>query len=1176
MDKNILKKFAIESRKELTEKIETKIKKFFVDEEFKVVINGDIYSLVNEKHTLILTKREYDDRCLLIKRIKEITLEQVIEEAAYTWFNRIIAIRYMEIHDYLPLTKDNQSLGIRVLSSRDNHPDPEIMKFSNLTNSELDIDLNKSYYMTLRDDNKKFEYILLLICKKLGKVIPQVFDGVTDYIDLLIPDNLLNESGYITKVLRDVPEENYNDVEIIGWLYQYYNQTEKDRVISAKKVYKKNEIPFATQLFTPDWIVKYMVENSLGKFWIEHGGNKNLINNWKYYIKTENEELKEKVDPKEIKCIDPCSGSGHILIYMFEILYQIYESYGYSKNDIVEFILENNLYGLDIDDRAGQLSILSVILKAREYDKRIFNKKIIQNLNVMSIQESNGLNKDVLDIIKSNEEDIEGYTLNETIDYIYENFENAKEIGSLLILDNKDYNQVIEKINKLTNEQLNIFDIEKQNTINEKYLPLILNAKLLTQKYEVVVTNPPYMNKGLMSENLKKYIFDKYNKYKTDISACFIIKEVNLLKSDGYVGLMTPNVLLYISSFEELREEILNKASINSLIKLSNGCFFKEATVDIVTFILSLNKINKSIFVSLDKKNSNIDEQEKLFEEAISQRKQNQFFVLEQDLFFNIPGKNFAFWLPPEILKTFSNVNIGDITFPKAGVVTGSDKDFIRNWYEVNFDDICFEIKEKGDFGKYYVFQKGGDYRRWFGNNEYVIALKKLYDPAFYNSSIRKGDKDFYFKEGIGWSQIGSNKEKSFRMIKNAVCGTATPMLYLKNEKYKNYLLGLLNTKYAELLINTLNPTLKLHANEVAKIPFIINEDELEEIDKLVKDNIELCKLEWDLYETSWEFCKHPLMPSCNYYEKLENCISNIYNLWEIFINNQFEILKKNEENLNKKIIKNYEIQEELNYVIKDKDITIRKANKEREIKSLISYAVGCMFGRYSLDQEGLVYAGGEFDESKYKIFKADKDNVLPITDEAYFGDDIVSKFKKFIEIVYGKETLNDNMNFIAETLGKKNDETDEDTIRRYFINDFYNDHIKMYQKKPIYWLFDSGKKNGFKCLIYMHRYDEQTVAKIRLDYLHRMQNTYEKMLQNVEYKLQEELSIQDKKDLLKKQSELTAKLQETNEYDERIAHIANQRINIDLDDGVTVNYNKFVYKNPKTGKEESVLGKIK
>ena len=396
MNKAVLKKFAIESRSDLMSRMSKEIDKLYYNENFDVNKQGELYILTNDmNHTLKLTEEEYNKRELLIKRINEVSYEQVVEESAYTWFNRIIAIRYMEIHDYLPLTKDNRSIGIRVLSSKDNTPDPEILKFSILNNNELDINFNLEKYNSLTEENR-YTYILSLICKKLGKVIPQVFDGITDYIDILIPDNLLSDSGFITKLIKEVPEENFNNVEVIGWLYQYYNQTEKDRVISAKKAYKKNEIPYATQLFTPDWIVKYMVENSLGRYYVEHNNGKDIINHWKYFINDNLTINNNRIDPKQITFIDPCCGSGHILVYAFEVLYQIYLNSGYNKNDIPELILTNNLYGLDIDDRAGQLAILSVLLKAREYDKSIFNKEIVRNLNIMSIQESNTIDKSSL------------------------------------------------------------------------------------------------------------------------------------------------------------------------------------------------------------------------------------------------------------------------------------------------------------------------------------------------------------------------------------------------------------------------------------------------------------------------------------------------------------------------------------------------------------------------------------------------------------------------------------------------------------------------------------------------------------------------------------------------------------------------------------------------------------
>ena len=1225
MDKGILKKFAIESRKDLMEKIKNKINTFYINEEFKKEQKGEIYVLSNEKHSLSLTNEEYQKRELLIKRIKELSLEQVIEEAAYTWFNRIIAIRYMEINDYLPLTKDNQSLGIRVLSSKDNTPDPEILKFTNLINPDLDINFKKEKYVELIDDNEKFKYVLLLVCKKLGRVIPQVFDGITDYIDILIPDNLLNDTGFITKIINEVPEENYNQVEILGWLYQYYNQTEKDRVISAKKAYKKNEIPYATQLFTPDWIVKYMVENSLGRYWVEHNGDgtvypadnlhpsnnlypsSSITSNWKYFIKDNIENKEDKLNPTEITFIDPCCGSGHILVYAFEVFYQIYFKSGFNKNDIPELILKNNLYGLDIDDRAGQLSILSVLLKAREYDKNIFNKEVVKNLNIMSIQESNTISEISIDNITTN-------NIKEQAKYLIDNFRNAKEIGSLLILENYDYLQLEKNIN---NDET-IFGIE----LKEKLIPIIKTAKILTQKYDIVATNPPYMNKGTMSINLKNYIFEKYSNYKTDLFSSFIVRNINLAKNNSYLGFMTPYVWMFISSYEELREYIFANVSIDSLIQFEYSAF-EEAVVPICSFVLNNSKENKyGKYIKLSNYKGGMKEQEKKYLNIINNKNEN-YFIIDMDKMKKIPGKPVSYWLSDKMLTTFENKNVSDFTFSKAGVVTGNDNLFIRLWYEVKNTDINF--KSSKIYSKYHLFQKGGGFRRWYGNREYVIALNDLYNDNLVNNSVRRGDKDFYFKTGIGWSQIGSNAEKSFRKIDNSICGTATPTLYLIDNKYYNYLLSLLNTKYSEVLVNIFNPTLNLLTTDVGKIPSIIDESAIKEIDNLVNLNIQISKEDWDSYETSWDFKKHPLLEFIDSMPGLhdtnikvqpthlkiiknnygEDCfiadeipmkakISDSLRRWEEYTEKQFDKLKENEEKLNEIFIDIYGLKDELTPEVEDKDITIRKADKEREIKSLISYAVGCMFGRYSLDKEGLIYAGGDFDEiykkhkktdggwagvslANYKVlndngqeidlsFEVDNDNVIPITDEAYFSDDIVERFKTFISVVYGEKTLNENLDFIAETLGKKGTETSEDTIRRYFVNDFFNDHVKTYQKRPIYWLFDSGKKNGFKALVYMHRYNENLIPKVRLDYLHRMQTTYEKLLVDVNDKLTSELSMTDKKEAQKRQADLNAKLQEIKEYDEKIAHIANQRISIDLDDGVKVNYDKF----------KDILAKIK
>lgn len=1167
MDKTILKKFAIESRQELMEKVANKINRFFVDEEFNVNQNGEVYVLVNDKHTLRLTKNEYENRQLLVKRIKEITLEQVIEEAAYTWFNRIIAIRYMEIHDYLPLTKDNQSLGVRVLSSKDNTPDPEIMKISILTNSDLDIEFNKEYYGTIQDNNKRFEYILLLVCKKLGKVIPQVFDGITDYIDILIPDNLLNDSGYITKLLNDVSDKNFEQVEIIGWLYQYWNIEEFNRIydgdMSNRRIEPK-DIPAATQLFTPDWVVKYMVENSLGRYYIEHGGNEKLIDNWSYFINNSSIKKQEKIIPTEIKCIDPCSGSGHILVYMFEVLYQIYESYGYAKKDIADEILKNNIYGLDIDNRASQLSILSLLLKAREFDKNIFNKDISKQLNVMSVESSANI-----EILLQNSNMSE--ESKKLCEYLIKTFKNSKEIGSLLIAEKKDYSKLLME---LDNEN-NIFDLE----IKKYLMPLIKQANVLSMKYNIVVTNPPYMNKSKMSNNLSSYCDDNFKIAKGDMATAFYYDYIqNKLEKDGYLSMITTVSWMYIKTFEELRMHILNNYEFTSLVDFGTELF--EGKIGHLPIVSWVNKkadeINSEIYaIKLSQFNYSLRDKKK--EEFYN--KENVFNISQKQL-FAIPGCPIAYWISDKMIKCFEDSkSLSEISKPVQGLATADNGRFVRNWFEVNNHKIKFDAKNSDDAQnskmKWFPYNKGGDIRKWYGNEEFIVnwendgyEIKNFKDS---NGKLRSRPQnlEYYFKKSITWSLISI--DITFRYKDYGQIFDVAGMSFFPQDNLFLYLLGLCNSKVINNTMKVIAPTLNYQIGDVAKVPIKIDESKKEKIEEIVSDNIKISKEDWDSFEVSWNFIKHPLIKY-----KVGNRIKDAYESWKTNCDKNFEILKNNETELNKMFIDIYELNDELDPNVDSKNVTIRNANQEREVKSLISYAVGCMFGRYSLDDDGLIYAGGEFNKNKYRLFGVDEDNIIPLTEDNYFGDDIVSRFKKFIEVVYGKETLYENLDFIAETLGKKNGENSEETIRRYVINDFYNDHVKMYQKRPIYWLFDSGKKNGFKCLIYMHRYNEGLVSKIRLDYLHRMQNTYEKELKEITDRLNNDVDLATKRELAKRQADISAKLQETNEYDEKIAHIADQKLKIDLDDGVLVNYAKFSVKNPKTGKDESILAKIK
>ena len=1231
MDKNILKKFAIESRQDLMEKIKNKINTFYVEEDLKNEQKGDLYILSNEKHFLSLTNDEYKKRELLIKRIKELSLEQVIEEAAYTWFNRVIALRYMEINDMLPLTKDNQSLGIRVLSSKDNTPDPEILKFTNLVNPDLDIDFKKEKYAELKDDNEKFKYVLLLVCKKLGRVIPQVFDGVTDYIDILIPDNLLNDTGFITKIINDVPENNYNQVEIIGWLYQYYISEKKDEVFADLKKnikIKKENIPSATQIFTPDWIVKYMVENTLGRY-----TNKAFRNSLKYYVSNKEEDVDEK-DIKSIKFFDPCCGSGHILVYAFELLYKMYENKGYNKKDIPEMILKNNLFGLDIDDRAGQLALLSVLLKAREVDKNIFNKEIVKDVNIISNQESNGLSNNIID-------NLFGEESKKQADYLINTFKDGKEIGSLLLVDNIDYTDLTNEINNNNT----IFGIELQ-----RLLPLIKCANILSNKYEVVVTNPPYMGNRGMDTKLANYVRENYYDYKTDMFSAFIKKSYLLTKESGYYAMVTQPTFLFISSFEKVRDDLINKNSIISLLHMGRGIFgidFGSASFVIKkevnsNYCGSYFRLNKRTFQYIDVKdieniylsakdnieykfdfdnykNSNILEETEVEENDEENDEETGLLQIKfetiQENFNKIPGMPFAYWASDNILNVFSNSEeLGNIIPIRQGIATADNNKFLRLWYEVDINkeklnSSSLEEAKKSN-SKWYPYNKGGAFRKWYGNNDYVVnwendgyEIKNFKDDRGKLRS-RPQNLEYAFKKSVSWSLISSGSI-AFRYKPYGHLFDIAGMSCFPSDDMFLYILGLNNTKIINNIMKFIAPTLNYQVGDIAKIPVINSNDMKEKINEIVNENINISKEDWDSFETSWDFTSHPLIINQHLNPQMikkeeqngflvENTLEEAYMNWERVCQENFNKLKRNEEELNRIFIDIYNLKGELTPEIDEKDITIRKADKEREVKSLISYAVGCMFGRYSLDKDGLVFAGGNFNEiykhykekdggwagaslSDYKylvdndkeielIFSPDLDNIIPITDEAYFNDDIVERFKNFIRTVYGTGTFNENIDFIAEALGKKGTETSEDTMRRYFLNDFFNDHVKTYQKRPIYWLFDSGKKNGFKALVYMHRYNENLIPKVRLDYLHRVQTTYEKLLFDVNYKLTTDLSMTDKKAAQKELADLNAKLNEIKEYDEKIAHIANQRISIDLDDGVKVNYEKF----------KDILAKIK
>ena len=1147
MDKAVLRNFAIESRKDLMEKIDRKIKLFYIDEEFKKDNRGDVIVLSNDKHTLTLTKEDDLNRDKLIKRIVEYGYEQVVEEAAYTWFNRIIAIRYMEIHDFLPLTTDNQSIGIRVLSSVDNKPEPEILKFSNISRSDLNLEIDLNYYTQIKKDDDKFKYILLKVCNKIGKVIPQVFDGITDYIDLLLPDSLLSENGFVNKLLK-VDENNFKEVEIIGWLYQYYNSAEKDKAMESKKAYKKNEIPYVTQLFTPDWIVKYMVENSLGRFWIENNGlDSSLKNDMSFFVDGNLKEKSKHYNPEEIKFIDPCCGSGHILVYAFEIFYKIYEKAGYNSSEIAEKILTNNIYGLDIDARASQLSILSVLLKAREYDKKLFNKPICNNLNIFEICEP--LNIDSYSI-----DNLENDQYRKQVLYLIEKFKNAKEEGSLIKLEYNDYSGLRETLY----DENSIFTL----LLREKIIPIIKVAEILQDKYQIVVTNPPYMGNSYLSEKMKKFLLENYKEGKNDLCTAFM--QIDLVEKNGYYGIINQQVWMFTVLYENLRSWMLNNRSIVNMIHLGTRAFeeISGEVVSTTSFVMSGKSDNETtgyFYRLVDVKDAN--EKMNIFKFKRDKIK----YELNMEKFNLIQGNPFAYWLNEKIFNSFEKIAPLSENFEcKVGLGTGDNEAFLRYWFEVSNEKVN---------KKWFPYNKAGGFRKWYGNQMYYLDWEDDGDRVkkCKNSYVR--NPEYYFKESVSWCDISTGLLSARYYPSGFGFDSCSPSVFpLKNNSLK-YILAFMNSKVAQMYMDILSPTIHYNTGSMSKVPLLITEDN--EIIELVDKCIELAKDDWDSYETSWEYLKHPLLKYKT--DNIENGnyrIEDLFLEWEKNCKSRFDSLKQCEENINKKFIELYDLKTDLNFEVEDKDISVRLADRETEIKSLISYSVGCMFGRYSLDQDGLVFADSCFEKSKYNKYIPDEDNIIPISDneDVYYNDDIVARFKDFIKIAFGSKTLNQNLDYIAESLGKKGTESSDDTIRRYFLNDFYNDHIKTYQKRPIYWLFDSGRKNGFKCLVYLHRYDEQIVSKIRTKYLHNTLSIYLRTVEEIDYKLNnEELSTTDKRELQNKKVDLNGKITECNEYEEMVGNVANKMIKLDLDDGVVNNYAKFVDDNGK-----SILAKIK
>lgn len=1164
MDKNSIKKYAVWARNELIARVTQKANQYGITE--AETISASAESI----HGKLLTPIEKKQRTALIEKIKnkgKNGFQLVMEEVAYTWFNRFTAIRFMEVNGYLPS-------HVRVFTDDENRFNPQILAEA----IHLEIPgLNMNKVFELKQSNKTeelYKYLIITQCNALNEILPGMFQKIEDYSELLLPDNLLREGSVIARMISDIAEGDFRvthdgegQIEIIGWLYQYYISEKHEAVIDPLHggVVNKEEIPAATQLFTTDWVVRYIVDNSVGRYWIERNPNSTLPNNLDYYISPKDGHptyVNEAITPQDVTVFDPCVGSGHFLVYAFDVLMKIYTEYGYSERDASREILRNNIFGLDIDNRASQLAYFAIMMKARQYDRSLFRQNITPH--IYCIEESNRIDHYAVEEYCGNNEEAR-----KDIGIILQTFKDAQEYGSILQIPQVDFENLYTQLDE-ARSRASLFVVAFDE------IEIILNvAKIMAGKYATVVTNPPYLVK--FDAKLKEYVLKHYKNYSGDLFSVFIYRNFGFCKLNGYSGLMTPNTWMAANQYELLREFIIQSKGIKTFIQMAKGAFFKEATVDVCAFVLSNTPtFEKGMYIRLEGFKGDMTVQNEKALDAIRNPKVKYFYESSTKMFLSVPGKPLAYWLSEKALEAFEICLLKQAVETKQGFKTGNNDLFLRLWHEVSLPTLFLGGEKSRK--KWFPCNKGGNYRKWYGNREYAVNWENDgYEIINYKDKSgkqlsRPQNISYNFREALTWSTLSSGPISFRYSDENMMFESKGSECFVRNGFSIYAIQGLLNSKVCMYYLAALAPTIDYSEGSILKVPYIANQED-DRIIGLVSDNIELSKTEWNSFEISWDFATHPFVKyannlwdstaigatMCEFYgrdlPKHNSPIELCYLLWQGECADRFATLKTNEEEINRLFIDIYGLNDELSPEVFEKDITVRKAELSRDIRSFISYAVGCMFGRYSLDIDGIAYAGGEWDESQYTTFRADKDNVLPICDDEYFEDDIVGKFVTFVEVVFGKDSLEENLKFIADALGGSG--SPRDVIRSYFLNDFYADHLKVYQKRPIYWQFDSGKKNGFKCLIYMHRYQPDTIARIRTDYVHEQQARYRTAISDLEQRIQV-ASTSERVKLTKQLQKLKDQETEIRLFEEKVHHLADQMIRIDLDDGVKHNYEIF------------------
>jgi hypothetical protein len=1109
MNKTALMNYALSARKELESQIALSLNKLGIYEDSikRADIVGDYTIIEGTEETF--PKRVYELRNTIISdHIQPDGFKNVVEEFAYTWFNRIIAIRFMEVHDYF-------DHGFRVLTSRDGSYEPEILKNLPFVSDELKIDKNICLnYERQGDTEGLYRYVLFQQCKSLGEIIPLLFGGQEDCLELVLPSNLLSKESVIRKI-EEVPEEDFlNDVEVVGWLYQFYVASNREEFRHLSTVTKET-LPTLSQVFTPDWIVRFLAQNSLGRLWTDNHQKSKIANEMPFLVKGQQSELRNPMmSVEKIRIIEPCCGSGHILVYLFDLLFEMYKEEGYEDSSIPREILTNNLFGLDIDKRAVQLSQFALLMKARSKDKKFFAKTREVIPHVYEIDDTQSLAafdyKTMVSHLPLKE------ASKKTLDYLVQSFSNAKIIGSLQKVSKDDYSSLLLDFENVKGTYVpNLFEAP----FFEYGIPKIINlckvAEVLSDKYDILITNPPYCGISKMGEEEKKYFLRNYPASKNDLFSMFM--DTDLVNQGGLTAIVNPDSWMFLSTFEKLREKILDTKSILALAQIGLGAF--DATVQTTMYVLANKKGLSGSFFKLDSSKRENKESDLL--SSIASKESPIRFENTPDFFESFPGKQIAFWIRNKQMFSYQTISHSFVSGGRNK--THDNEKYVRYWWEVN------------DFERWRPYANGGDFRRWYGNRIYVVdwSVKAresydshggLYNPKFWN------------KEGVCWNLITSYKN-SFRIkTPEEHFSSASPTIISNDDEKDLLVLGFLNTEVAAYLLNVLNPTLNTTVGDVLSLPYSDDGNSNEIID-IVRQNIDLTKEDWDSSEISNDFSCDPLVSGTSIKE------AYIYHKGEC--EKRFDVLKRNEQRLNDIFASSLKITD-VTFAVLDKDISILIPSEESAIKSLISFLVGVCFGRFKIsgiDTEDCVYSDG----------------VAPIFNFVGMDNGLTEHIVKLISKIFGKENLSQNLDYLSVGLGKKNSESSIDSLNRYLNEDFFVDHVKKYYKRPIYWMFSSGKEGAFKCLIYIQKYNENSLALINSKYFLPRTALYKSEKERLEGQVK--VSGKETKALKDNEQELNEIVlcqKELFEYGQILDHMANQFVDLDINDGVQINYDKL------------------